>query len=113
MQAEADVCSRCGARASADARTFDEKLVSALKHPLSSVRARICWVMGHRGDKESVPHLRRIMRQDEDLFVRLAAISALGELGGEDTVEALEEAASLEEGAIAGAARSALLRLGR
>jgi HEAT repeat protein len=113
MQAEADVCPGCGTLASADARTFDEKLVSALEHPLSSVRSRICWVMGRRRDEKSVPQLRRVLRQDEDLFVRLAAISALGDLGGDDAVEALEEAASLEEGTIARVARSALLRLGR
>ncbi len=50
MQAEQESCPHCGAKPDADARSFEEKLAAALKHPLAAVRARICWVMGRRRD---------------------------------------------------------------
>ncbi len=48
------------------------------------------------------------MFEDNDLFVRLAAVSALDEIGGNAAQEALAEACSVENASVARAAKAAL-----
>lgn len=93
IQSNAPVCPHCGARVDDDPRAYDEKLKGALQHPLPSTRARICWLFGQRGDPAAIPHLL-VMLKDEDLYVRIAALKALGKIGGSSVLPVLEEAAN-------------------
>jgi DNA-directed RNA polymerase subunit RPC12/RpoP len=104
------VCPECGARVEDDPRSFEQKLVAALAHPLPETRARICWVLGRKKAGWAVPHLLHALA-DRDLFVRVAALRALGETGDESAVPALERAAADESKLIRIVARTALCQI--
>ena len=73
-------CPHCGADLSLDCRSFEAKLVSALDHPLPEARARICWLVGKNHVEGAVEKLMELVQSDPDMFVRRAAIEALGHL---------------------------------
>jgi HEAT repeat protein len=93
-----------------DSRTYEQKLVAALNHPLSETRARICWVLGQKKVVGAVPHLLHIL-VDPDLFVRVAALQALGENGDERALPALERFAADESVLIQAAAQEAVKQI--
>jgi HEAT repeat protein len=103
-------CPKCGTNVITDPRSFDEKLLSALNHPLPETRVRICGLTGRRRMRQAVPGLLRLLR-DPDLYVRLTVLEALGEIGEVSTIPILE-AAALERGVLLQkAARQALRRI--
>jgi HEAT repeat protein len=104
------VCLKCGANAITDPRSFDEKLLGALNHPLPETRVRICWLAGRRRMREAVPALLRLLG-DPDLYVRMTVLEALGEIGEVATIPVLEAAARERSVLIQKAARQALLRI--
>ena len=59
-------------------------------------------------DEEAVPHLVELLDADEDAEVREQAINALGEIGGEEAVEALRAQANSGDERMREAARLAL-----
>jgi HEAT repeat protein len=93
-----------------DSRTYEQKLVAALNHPLSETRARICWVLGQKKVVGAVPHLLHIL-VDPDLFVRVAALQALGEIGDERALPVLERFAADESVLIQAAAQKAVKQI--
>lgn len=64
----------------ADSRSYEEKLIAALAHPLPEARARICWLLGDKHIDRAVPALIELAEHDPDLFVQRAAIESLGRL---------------------------------
>ncbi len=78
IDAKNDQCPHCGTELGADLRSYEEKLVAALEHPLPAARARICWLIGRNGISAAVPRLMHLVKHDPDLFVRRAAVEALG-----------------------------------
>ncbi len=101
------VCPECGARVDEDPRSFEQKLEAALGHPLPQTRARICWVLGQKRATWAVPHLIRMLG-DNDLFVCIAALRALGEIGDDSALPALERAAADEKLLVRIVAKAAL-----
>jgi HEAT repeat protein len=93
MHSDAAVCPHCGAKVDDDPRAYDEKLKAALHHPLPHTRARICWLLGQRGGTAAIPNLL-LMLKDEDVYVRIAALRALGKIGDRSVLPVLEEAAN-------------------
>jgi hypothetical protein len=75
-----DRCPHCGADLAADSRSYEEKLIGALEHPLPQARVRICWLIGDNRIVAAVPRLMHLAEHDPDLFVRRAAVEALGAL---------------------------------
>ncbi len=45
IDAAANPCPNCHADLGADSRSYEEKLVAALAHPLPAARVRICWLI--------------------------------------------------------------------
>jgi HEAT repeat protein len=82
-------CPACGANIDDDPRSFEQKLIAALGHPMPETRSRICWVLGQKKATWAVPHLVRMLG-DGDLFVRVAALRALGEIGDPSAIPTLE-----------------------
>lgn len=80
IDAALSVCPRCGEDLNADPRTYEQKLVAALGHPLPEARVRICWLIGENKIQPAVPELMQITERDPDLFVRRAALEALAVL---------------------------------
>jgi HEAT repeat protein len=91
ISAKDDRCSTCGAKPEEDGRTFHQKLTAALEHPLPETRSRICWALGRMRARWAVPQLIDMLG-DEDLFVRVAALRALGDIGDEAAIPALQTA---------------------
>jgi HEAT repeat protein len=93
ISAADQVCPACGADCTKDARSFQAKLISALSHPLPEARARICWILGQKQEPWAVPHLISMLK-DEDMFVRVAALRALGEIADPAAEAAVRQAAA-------------------
>jgi HEAT repeat protein len=95
MSSKDDVCAHCGARVDDDPRSFEQKLIAALEHPLPETRSRICWILGQKRATWAVPRLIRMVN-DSDLFVRVAALRALGDIG-DPSAEAVLQATCRDE----------------
>jgi HEAT repeat protein len=80
LDASIDQCPYCGTGQDADPRSYEEKLVAALEHPLPEARVRICWLIGENTVRAAVPGLIHMVEHDPDLFVQKAAVEALGKL---------------------------------
>jgi hypothetical protein len=101
-------CPSCGADLNGDTRSYKEKLIGALAHPLPQARARICWLIGENGIASAVPRLMHLAEEDPDLFVRRAAVEGLRILQGMRSCSLLH---AFREGAdrlLAGAAKNGL-----
>jgi HEAT repeat protein len=80
IDSKADQCPQCRIDLGGDSRSYEEKLIAALAHPLPEARVRICWLIGQNRIRAVVPCLMHMAEQDPDLFVQKAAVEALGTL---------------------------------
>jgi hypothetical protein len=93
MLSKSPVCPNCGARVDDDPQAYEDRLKAALHHPRAPTRARVCWVLGQRGDSAAIPDLL-LMLKDEDVYVRIAALKALVRIGDNSLPPVLQEAAN-------------------
>ena len=107
MRTEDIVCPGCGARVDDDPRSFEQKLIAALAHPLPETRSRICWLLGQKRAAWAIPHLLKMLG-DADLFVRVAALRALGEIGDPSAESALQAASKDDKPLVRVVAQGAL-----
>lgn len=107
MHTEDVVCPNCGARVDDDPRSFEQKLIAALDHPLPETRSRICWLLGQKRAIWAVPQLLNMLG-DTDLFVRIAALRALGEIGDPSAEPALQAASQDDKPLVRVVAQGAL-----
>lgn len=103
-----NVCPRCQRDLNLDPRTYEQKLVAALEHPLPEARVRICWLIGENNIQLAVPDLMRIAECDPDLFVRRAALEALAVLCDPRAAPLLEAMSKSSNRFLAAAARRSL-----
>ena len=102
------VCAGCEADLTLDHRTYEEKLIGALAHPLPAARARICWLIGENHIRQAVPNLMRLATNDPDLFVRKAALEGLGRLRDSRSASLLRTISRSENRFLARAAKKSL-----
>lgn len=83
LPVEASTCPYCGADLSAQtARSYRDKLVAALSHPLDDVRMRAILALGLRGQEDAVEALVDCaLRHPIDVVEGLAVVGALAQLG--------------------------------
>lgn len=105
-------CPYCGAMVE-DTRTYDEKIVGALRHPLPSARARICWLAGENRVTAAVPALMNAAERDPDLYVQKAAIEALGALADQRALPVLQRVRDGANRMLATVARRSLEAMSR
>jgi HEAT repeat protein len=91
-----------------DNRTYEQKLVSALDHPLPEARVRACWLVGFKQIKSGTTKLMSLVTEDPDLFVRHAAVQALGKLHSWTAVPLLESLVGQDDHRMAIEARKSL-----
>jgi HEAT repeat protein len=103
-----NVCPRCQQNLTLDPRTYEQKLVAALEHPLPEARVRICWLIGENKIQLAVPDLMRIAEDDPDLFVRRAALEALAILRDPRAAPLLEAMSKSNNRFLAAATRRSL-----
>ena len=85
-------------------------VVDEMTNPLPAVRFEAVTACGLLGEEGVVPHLLRLLR-DDDSEVRLASIKALGLIGGPTAKHVLQQHLSDNDEAIEEAAREALTSL--
>lgn len=105
------ICPNCKADLALDPRPYEEKLVSALEHPLPEARVRACWLIGFNSVNEAAGKLVVMADRDADLFVRRAAVQTLGKLHSQDAVPLLERLADHEDRWMRAEARKSLKQI--
>ena len=79
-----DVCSHCNEPLSQNnTEKYITKLLWALRHPIKEVAVRAAYVLGHIKNKSTINDLIRTFQQADDIFLKKAIISALGQIGTE------------------------------
>lgn len=105
------VCINCGGSVDIYSRDYEKRLISLIPRSGAEKRAQICSVLGHRAKRSAVPALIELLR-DSDVFVRIAAIRALGEIGDNSAATAIESVLANDQPAIREIARRALTMMG-
>jgi HEAT repeat protein len=111
VNSEAKVCPGCEADLTLDRRTYEQKLIGALAHPLPQARVRICWLIGENRVHKAAPDLMRLATDDPDLFVRKAAVESLGSLRYANSAPLLRKISSGDDRFLASAALKSLRAL--
>jgi HEAT repeat protein len=83
-------CPLCGMHVDLPSPKYQRRLLAALAHASPERRSQICQVLGSIGDRGAVPGLIELLH-DPDIFVRVAALRALGEIGEPSSVAAVEK----------------------
>ncbi len=112
VNSEDKVCPGCAADLTLDHRTYEEKLIGALAHPLPEARERICWLVGEKQILQAVPDVMRLAKDDPDLFVRKAALESLGALRDPRSALLLRAISRCENRFLASVAAKSLLAIG-
>jgi hypothetical protein len=102
------LCPRCGADLAINSHTYEEKLASALDHPLPAARVRACWLIGLNNVQSAARKLMSLVEGDPDLFVRRAAVQALGKIHARDAVPLLQSLVGHEDHCMEAEARKSL-----
>lgn len=111
MQSTEKVCPNCGTKIDADSSSYERMLFWALKNARPQHRVKVCKILGDRGSPAAVSHLIDMVN-DFDVMVRAAALHALGKIGDDSAVAAIEKALSSENLAVRIAAHDALKEIG-
>lgn len=91
LKAEIIDCPRCGTAVDLCSPKYQRRLLAAIPHANPERRSQICQVLSSIGDRDAVPVLIELLH-DSDIFVRVAALRALGEIGDLSAVAAVEKA---------------------
>lgn len=105
------VCPNCGASVDVYSREYEKALISLLPRSDAEKRVQICSVLGHRAKRGAVPALIELLR-DHDVFVQVAAIRALGEIGDGSAASAIDAVRANGRPEVSEIARKALAMLG-
>jgi len=78
-------CPRCGHDLAAeDILTYEERLLSALSHPIREHRMIAIEILGRLRYKKAVPQIARIVETESDYFLVREGLKALMRIGGPD-----------------------------
>lgn len=80
VAAGADRCPACGTRLDLDERSYEEKLVAALSHPVRERRILAAELLGRLGSRRAVPRLVELAEDGEDPYLQAAAARALARI---------------------------------
>jgi HEAT repeat protein len=93
------ICPKCGQDLHEfSGRSYEEKLISALRHPEPTVPVRAATILGEIGSRAAVEPLIEIATSTKDLYLQEAAVEALGRIGDVRALACLEDFS--REGAI-------------
>ncbi len=85
-------CPHCGSNMKKwDEKSFTEKLIQALNHPLYSTAYRVCRILGEKREKAAVRPLIELLNRTSDHFLMDEIVEALGKIGDVSTVPYLIE----------------------
>ena len=102
-------CPHCGAAVDLASPKYQRRLLAALSHANAERRSQICQVLSFIGDRGAVQALIELLH-DPDIFVRVAALRALGEIGDPSSVAAVEKV-TLGKNLVVRAVAAAVLKM--
>jgi HEAT repeat protein len=106
-------CPRCrGDLARLDQRSFEEKLIAALRHPEPTTRHRAAFILGELGTAAAVKVFAELLFETAEPFFASAMVVALGKIGGLDAERVLLRTLDHESFLVRQAAVQALIRCG-
>jgi HEAT repeat protein len=80
-------CPHCGADITEhDQKSFDEKLIQALGHPIRDTAGMAVRILGERKIVEAVVHLIRLFEMTDNPFLQREILDALNKIGTEDAL---------------------------
>ncbi len=80
-------CPHCGSDVSEyDQKSFNEKLIQALGHPIWETAGIAVWILGERKTVEAVVPLMRLFDVTENPFLQREILGALDKIGTEDAL---------------------------
>ena len=85
-------CQRCGSDLTVlDQKSFDEKLIQALGHPVRETARMAVWILGERKTVEAVAPLIRLFDETENPFLQREILDTLDKIGTEDALNFIME----------------------
>ncbi len=94
---DATLCPFCGAYIkSYDARSFEDKLIHALKHPLPETVSISIIVLGKIRSTKAIKPLKKLFSTTSDPYMQKEILDALFAIGGKDAEEFLKKMLSHE-----------------
>jgi HEAT repeat protein len=87
-----DQCPNCGLeiRQFWASKDYVEKLILALNHPEKTTPVRAAWILGRLRTPKAVKALIGLIRRTKDVYLAVAAVKALGEIGTPEAIKFLE-----------------------
>jgi HEAT repeat protein len=89
------VCPHCGVDIQnvLDQRDYIAKLIAALTHPEPSTPIRAAWILGRLRASAAVGPLMALLQGNADVYIKMAAVVALGQIGDSNARPLLVELA--------------------
>jgi hypothetical protein len=95
----ATICPNCGADLQDfSSRSYEEKLIIALRHPEPTVPIRAATILGELGSQAAVEPLIEVATSVDDPYIQEAAVVALGRIGDIQALACLDNLS--REGAV-------------
>ncbi|MCL5671766.1 MAG: HEAT repeat domain-containing protein [Acidobacteria bacterium] len=96
---KATICPKCGADLRAfSGKSYEEKLILALRHPEPTVPIRAATILGELGSRAAVEPLIDIATSANDPYIQESAVEALGNIGDDRALSCLDHLS--REGAV-------------
>jgi len=88
-------------------KDYVQKLIVALNHPEKGTPVRAAWILVQIRDPRAVESLTTLIQKSKDVYIAIAAIKALGRIGGREAANVLKSLQDHSALTIREAARSA------
>lgn len=87
-----DQCAQCGLDIEQfwASKDYVEKLILALNHPEKTTPIRTAWILGKLREPRAAKALNELIEKTDDVYLVVAAVKALGEIGTPDAMTSLE-----------------------
>lgn len=91
VEETAQLCPHCGADMPRldESRNYESRLISALAHTEPQTAVRVAHILGDLRSRHAVPDLLAIANGPRDIYLRMAAVEALGRIGDRRALPAL------------------------
>ncbi len=90
-------CPHCGAVISEhEKRSFEDKLINALRHPERETVRRAVWILGRLKTTKAIQPLIRLFQQSDNPFLKMEILDALNEIGTFDAMTFIKQSLSSE-----------------
>ncbi len=92
IREEDNTCPHCGNDiALRDQKSFDEKLIQALGHPIRETAGTAVWILGERKTIQAIVPLIRLFEMTDKPFLQREILDTLDKIGTEDALNFIME----------------------